>query len=139
MHKRGTVARKLIGTTAAFTVWSAPEAAFMLFLLWVWWEPLWSLALTWWDERRIKATRLALKNDLSANVKPIYVNMMTVIDRAERERKARFRQRWRSRFGSAQGVFLTVLVTIDLGFKELGGWMEDKIAIVYSPKLEIDE
>ena len=120
MHRRGTTLRKLVGTAVAFTVWSAPEAAFMLFLLWVWWDSLWPKTLTWWDERRIKSTRLALKNDLSANVNPMYVYMMTVIDRAERERKARFRQRWRSRFGSAQRVLLTVLVTIDLGFKELG-------------------
>jgi hypothetical protein len=139
VFRRGTGLRKVVGTAAAFTVWSAPEAAFMLFLLWVWWDTLWPIALEWWDGKRLKATKLALKNNLSANVNPMHVCMMTTKDRAERERKARFRQRWRSRFGSVNRMFLTLMVTIDNASKELGEWLTDKISIVRSPGLEIDE
>ena len=131
--------RKVVGTTAACTVWSAPEAAFMLFLLWVWWDSLWPKALEWWDEGKISKTRLALKNDLSAKVNPMHVCMMTTIDRHERERKARFRQRWRSRFGSVQRVILMAMVVTDQAFKELGDWLSSVVSVVRSPGLEIDE
>ena len=137
MRRRGTKLRKLTGTGAACLVWSAPEVAFMLFVLWVWWDDLWPHALAWWDERRIKDTRLALKNDLSANVRPIYVHMMTTIDRAERERKARLRQRWRSRFRSVRRVVMTVFSTMNNGLKEAGEFMATKISI-HDP-IEIDE
>ena len=139
MHRRGTTLRKLVGTAAAFTVWSAPEAAFAFFLLWVWWDSLWPKALNWWDERSVKSTRLALKHDLSANVNPMYVHMMTVIDRTERERKARFRQRWRSRFGSVQRVVFTFMVTIDNGFKEAGEWLTSMVSVARNVDLEVDE
>jgi hypothetical protein len=115
--------RKLVGTAAAFMIWPAPEAAFMLFLLWVWWDDLWPKALLAWDEIRVKKTRQALKADLSANVNPIHVCMMTTMNRAERERKARFRQRWRSRFSSWWRAVSTVLLTIDWHLKEADEWV----------------
>ena len=99
-----------------------------LFMLWLYWDNLWPKALAWWEERRLHQTREALKHDLSARVDLRYVHMMTVLDRAERERKARFRQRWRSRFRSWWRVMTLPWVMADRELKALDKWLRERLS-----------
>lgn len=120
--------RKFIGTVAAVLIYPYPEAALTLFMLWLYWDNLWPKALAWWEERRLHQTREALKHDLSARVDLRYVHMMTVLDRAERERKARFRQRWRSRFRSWWRVMTLPWVMADRELKALDKWLRERLS-----------
>ena len=130
--------RKLIGTVAAVLIYPYPEAAMMVFLLWLYWDNLWPKALSWWEERRLDQTREALKNDLSARVDLRYVHMMTVTDKAERERKARFRQRWRSRFRSWSWWRVMTLPWVygDRQLKVLNKWLAERISFHHAEEVE---
>ena len=130
--------RKLIGTLAALLIYPYPEIAIMVFLLWLWWDHLWPKALTAYEENRISHTRKALKKSLSARVNPRYACMMAVIDREERERKARFRQRWKSRFRSWWRFFVFLYLYATKQVRTAESWAMTVIS-VRSVEGEVDE
>ena len=79
--------KKAVGVTAAWIVLPYPELAFLLFLLWIFWEELGNLTLNVYDDYQLFKTEKALKRNQSANVDAFYVNMLTQRSVAEREQR----------------------------------------------------
>ena len=79
--------KKVVGVTAALILLPYPELAFLLFLLWIFWEELGSLTLEVYDDYQLSKTEKALKRGQGANVDGYYVNMLTQRSIAEREQR----------------------------------------------------
>lgn len=79
--------KKVVGVTAALILLPYPELAFLLFLLWIFWEDLGNLTLKVYDDHQLAKTEKALKRSQGANVAAYYVNMLTQRSIAEREQR----------------------------------------------------
>ncbi|MGO8815123.1 MAG: hypothetical protein ACLQVG_10765 [Terriglobia bacterium] len=79
--------KKAVGVAAALIVLPYPELAFLLFLLWTFWEDLGNLTLKVYDDYKLFRTEKALKRSQGASVEAFYVNMLTQRSIAEREQR----------------------------------------------------
>ena len=97
--------KKVIGVAAGLTLLPYPDFAVLLFLLWLFWEDLGTLALSLYDDYQLAKTEKALSGSLNADAKAFYVHMLTIRSVTRRERRARQRLARKRKMEAAYAAF----------------------------------
>jgi hypothetical protein len=102
----------IFGISLGFALMSYPEAAVVLFLLWLFWEELGSMTIESYEDRQVSKVRKALCDNIFAQVDLRYVHLMIERDRTEREQKAKDLKARERLVSKGQGAVSTIATAL---------------------------